>query len=206
MIPGNSRIITCPYCGEEKEIMSLVSGNTFGAKLWSDNKRIAPMLPEISLVQKCPKCGKYYVTSRQEVKYAEEGWSSEKGLLSFPEMKDAYAQISSEGFENEKEEANIRMMLHHAFNDFYYRNNTDKDIIVSEEDARIFKENGKWLIENLIYDNVLKAEFYREIGDFTRASMTLEKAEAKDEFLKSIVDKIKMHIENKDTRVFLLNR
>lgn len=28
--------------------------DTFVAELWSDNKQIAPMLPEISYVQKCP--------------------------------------------------------------------------------------------------------------------------------------------------------
>lgn len=48
MLPGNPQILTCPYCGQTKNIMSLLSGNTFGAQLWSDNKQIAPMLPEIS--------------------------------------------------------------------------------------------------------------------------------------------------------------
>ena len=50
MMPGNPRILICPFCGTEKQIMSLISGNTFGAELWSDNKQIAPMLPEISYV------------------------------------------------------------------------------------------------------------------------------------------------------------
>ena len=50
MMPGPAQILTCPYCGEKKKIMSLLSGNTFGAKLWSDNKKISPMLPEISLI------------------------------------------------------------------------------------------------------------------------------------------------------------
>lgn len=62
MLPGNPRILICPFCGTEKQIMSLISGNTFGAELWSDNKQIAPMLPEISYIQKCPHCGKYYIT------------------------------------------------------------------------------------------------------------------------------------------------
>ena len=64
MTPGNPQIFTCPFCGEKKEIMTLASGNTFGAELWSDNKRIAPMLPEISLVQKCPKLYPYKAKGR----------------------------------------------------------------------------------------------------------------------------------------------
>lgn len=40
--------------------MSLVSGNTCGGTHWSDTKRVYPMLPENSDVQKCLECGKYY--------------------------------------------------------------------------------------------------------------------------------------------------
>ena len=54
MIPGNAEIVKCPYCGTEKMLMTLISGNTCGAEYWSDNKRIAPMLPSVSPVQKCP--------------------------------------------------------------------------------------------------------------------------------------------------------
>lgn len=157
MMPGNPRILICPFCGTEKQIMSLISGNTFGAELWSDNKQIAPMLPEISYVQKCPHCGKYYITGRQKVMYAKDGYSFENGLLTYPEMKEAFTQLSEEGFLNEKEEINVRMMLHHAFNDYYYR--TAEKKIISEEDKTLFHENGLWLINNLITDSVMKAEF-----------------------------------------------
>ena len=119
---GNPLILTCPFCGKEKEIMSLVSGNTFDSELWSDNKQIAPMLPEISYVQKCPHCRKYYIMGRmgrQAVKIAKEGCSYEDGHLTFSEMKEAFAQLSEEGFINEKEESNVRIMLHHAYNDYY---------------------------------------------------------------------------------------
>ena len=108
--------------------MSLISGNTFGAEIWSDNKQIAPMLPEISYVQKCPHCGKYYIIGRQEVKYAKDGHSFDQGLLTYPEMKEAFVQLSEEGFVNEKEETNVRMMLHHAYNDYYYRSDDNKEI------------------------------------------------------------------------------
>ena len=200
MMPGNPRILVCPFCGKEKEIMSLISGNTFGAKLWSDNKQIAPMLPEISYVQKCPHCGKYYITGRQEVKYAKDGYSFEKGLLTYPEMKEAFAQISEEGFLNEKEEINVRMMLHHAYNDYYYR--TDEKKVISEEDKTLFHENGLWLINNLITDSVMKAEFYREIGEIDTAKSILDSITVEDEFLKRIVTGIKERLEVNNCQVF----
>ena len=40
--------------------MSLRSGNTIGGVHWSDTKKVYPMLPKNSDVQKCPGCGKYY--------------------------------------------------------------------------------------------------------------------------------------------------
>lgn len=197
---GNSRILICPFCGKKKEIMSLLSGNTFRAEMWSDNKQIAPMLPEISFVQRCPQCGKYYITERQELKYAKDSYSFDQGLLSYPEMKEAFIQLSEEGFVNEKEETKVRMMLHHAYNDYYYRSYDNKEI--NAEDKTLFHENGSWLIDNLITGNVLKAEFYREIGEFEVAHDILESVEVEDEFLKRIMTQIQERVQNNDCRVF----
>ena len=201
-MPGNPQILICPFCGTEKQIMSLISGNTFGAELWSDNKQIAPMLPEISYVQKCPHCGKYYITGRHEVKYAKDGFSFEKGLLTYPEMKEAFTQLSEEGYLNEKEEINVRMMLHHAYNDYYYR--TEEKKVISEEDKTLFHENGLWLINNLITDSVMKAEFYREIGEIDTARSILDSITVEDEFLKRIVTAIKDRLEVNNCQVFKL--
>lgn len=199
-MPGKPRILVCPFCGKEKEIMSLISGNTFGAELWSDNKQIAPMLPEISYVQKCPHCGKYYITGRQEVMYAKDGYSFEKGLLTYPEMKEAFVQLSEDGFVNKKEETKVRMMLHHAYNDYYYRNDDNKEI--NAIDKTLFYDNTIWLINNLITDSVLKAEFYREIGEFEIAHDILESVKVEDEFLKRVVSLIQERLDNNDCRVF----
>lgn len=60
MIPGPPLRKECPYCKAVKELLSLVSGNTIGGTHWSDTKKIYPMLPQNSYVQRCPECGKYY--------------------------------------------------------------------------------------------------------------------------------------------------
>ena len=159
MMPGHSRILTCPHCGQKKEVMSLLSGNTCGAKFWSDSKCIAPMLPEISYVQKCPRCAMYFISSRQEAVYSKSSYSSDCGSLYFAETKEAFAQLSQEKFRNMKEEAGVRMMLHHAYNDYYFRSSERRT--VAEADQKLFRENALWLIENFIKDDVMKAEFYR---------------------------------------------
>ena len=50
MTISNANIVTCPYCGAKKELMSLNSSNNIGAQYWSDLKTIAPMDPKISPV------------------------------------------------------------------------------------------------------------------------------------------------------------
>lgn len=200
MTPGNPQILTCPFCGTEKQIMSLVSGNTFGAEYWSDNKQIARMLPEISYIQKCPHCGKYYIKSRQDVKYAKEGWSFDQGLLTFAEIKEAYNQIAGEGFVNRQEESNVRMMLFHAYNDFYYRKEQSHD--VDPSDHKMFVEHGLWLINNLITDDVLKAEFYREIGLMEKAKQCLSNVKSDDDFINEIVQSVRERIDSNDSKVF----
>ena len=196
---ANPQILTCPFCGEKKEIMSLMSGNTFGAKMWSDNKCIYPMYPEISLVQKCPHCGKFYIRTRQQAIWAESGHSFEQGLLTYEEMKQAFAQLMEAGDLTHDEEANVRMMLHHAHNDNFRREQTSE---FTDADLTLFRENALWLIQNIITDRVMKAEFYREIGDFDEAKSILDEVHASDPFYITLVDKIQDKIANRDSAVF----
>lgn len=60
MILGDDITVICPNCGKTKKLLSLVSGNTCGGRLWSDTKAEYPMLPQLSPIQKCPRCGRYY--------------------------------------------------------------------------------------------------------------------------------------------------
>ncbi len=183
--------------------MTLASGNTFGAEVWSDNKRIAPMLPEISYIQKCQHCGKYFITSRQEIVYDRDGRTSfEQGILSYDEMKEAFAQICSEGFDDQDEEASVRMMMFHAFNDHYHRRACDE--LPSEEDVTLFREQGLWLLDNIITDNVLKAEFYREISEMQKAQEIIDNTSPDEDFLRNIMQQIKERVQANDSRVFKL--
>lgn len=201
MLPGPARILECPFCGEKKKVLSLLSGNTFGAEYWSDNKQIARMLPEVSLVQKCPNCGKYYVISRQNVEYdTENDYSFETGYLSFPEMKEAFIQLSKEGFIDISEECTVRFMLHHAYNDYFSRGEAKG--VAAENDKSLFQTNGMWLIENVISDDLMKAEYYREIGDFDNSINILNSTTIDDEFRRNIASSVRERIEKKDSSVF----
>ena len=203
MKPGKPRILTCPFCGTEKLVLSLISGNTIGAEYWSDGKKIAPMLPETSYVQKCPHCGKYYITSRQEPRFASVWGFGEQGLLTFPEMKEAFDQISKEGFEDANEEETLHFMLLYAYNDYYYRSEEGKT--VDENDHILFVNNVKWILENCELDDITKAEFYREIGDMANAKKLAESLGTGNMFYNNYVECLNARIEQNDCIAFKIN-
>jgi len=53
---GPDYIYECPNCGCFLKRGSIISGNTFRSTLYSDGKRIAPMLREFPNLTKCRKC------------------------------------------------------------------------------------------------------------------------------------------------------
>lgn len=56
MMPGLDIILECPGCEKPVSQMTLLSGNTFGARYWTDRKIEAPMMLDIPWLVKCPEC------------------------------------------------------------------------------------------------------------------------------------------------------
>lgn len=117
----------CPYCGVEKKLSNIVSGNTSFGKSWSDTRTFFPMLPRNYPIQKCPHCGKYYFL--EDAEDAKRGnrlsnWlkssftdddCNETGDLSFEEAKEAFYQLY-EGASDERKYL-IRLLIVYAYND-----------------------------------------------------------------------------------------
>jgi hypothetical protein len=64
MMLGPDCILACPICHAAARVSTLLSGNTFGAILFTDGKMIAPMLPEMPALARCKGCGVFYWLSR----------------------------------------------------------------------------------------------------------------------------------------------
>lgn len=56
MMPGPTAIRRCSACSKLIAERTIMSGNTFGARRWTDGKLNAPMLPEQPWLVKCPHC------------------------------------------------------------------------------------------------------------------------------------------------------
>ena len=206
MLPANAKIVKCPFCGERKELLNLASGNTFGAKHWSDQEMIAPMLPRVSPVQKCPACGKYYLEYKQPYKEGDD-WSSERGELSYQQWKEAYEQFKADKSIKSDDMQIIRHHIIMAFNDEFYRNGSD--LVTSQEEAFFIEiindyiASNKWNSQNMLF----KAELYREAGEMDKCREVLSQISTKSlkEFELKIYDMIKTKMTKGDKTVFQLS-
>lgn len=64
MMPGPDIVVACPWCEEPLRRLSLLSGNTFGAVVWTDGWRDLPMLPLPPPVSRCGACQRFFWVGR----------------------------------------------------------------------------------------------------------------------------------------------
>lgn len=210
MNPGPANILGCPYCGGTKEVMSLISGNTFGGTVWSDTRRHYPMLPEVSPIQKCPHCGKYFFMEQAKTcnphkgDNDECGYSFELGTLNYSELIEAKNQMQHLTLTKMQ-----RWILNHqlfmAYNDEFRRYSRSSCKQPGKEDEAIFDATVKELLEGIEvstdYD-LFHAELLREIGKFEESTAILmNHTQEEDQW---VVEAMLRHISNKDTLPFLL--
>lgn len=189
MIPGLAKVIKCPYCGAEKELMTLCSGNTIRAFCWSDGKTIFPMLPRVSPVQKCPECGRYYLEYKLPESCGED-CSFELGNMNYDEWKEAYMQFLNEDVDNiydtgfdKNDWVIIRLKLIHAYNDRYSERGDPEEKAPKEEFDFIvgiiddYIREHDWSKEK---NPLLKAELYRESGRFKECHWALQSIDEDD--------------------------
>jgi hypothetical protein len=179
MTPGPSLLYKCPNCGNAVKKGTLLSGNTFGATLFSDVKRIAPMLPEFTNITKCKKCDTIFWLNDKN-KTGEENWSDMNKVkfdkAYFLSIDDYIKAIDSKIYENIDDEKYLRIRLWWSFND-RIRNNDE--IFSHTDDKNIYEINCKALLGILnidrIDENIMMAEVLRNLGEFEKCNDVIEK-------------------------------
>lgn len=227
MLPGPGQILTCPHCGAHKEVLSLRSGNTCGQIVWSDNKSIAPMLPKVSFVQKCPSCGGFFLMSRQYPKDGN-GRSFDTGDLSYLELKEAWHSFNKDEASSapkihgwrklkaalglsllkgtrplsEKEKLSVLIMLVWAYNDEYTRT-TEKQAPLEEQN--FIRGIIDQLLEHDQVNDLLKAEFLRETGRFEESMSIINGYSTDKEFLQKLIKRLKEENQAQNTKPFIIS-
>ena len=204
MNPGPANVLRCPFCGGEKEVMSLISGNTSGGTVWSDTRREYPMLPEVSPIQQCPLCKKFYFVEQAENEYNNNKESFDLGTLSLLQLKEAKRQM--DGMSLTKIQ---RWILNHeyfmAYNDAFRRYPKKSAFPPTEEDEALYHQVIKELLDGIdrsVHYELFHAELLRETGRFEEAKEVLSRHKSEED--QWVVDAMLRHINDEDTMPFLL--
>ena len=135
MQPGPDKVIACPKCSGLARVFTLLSGNTFGALLWTDGYSFARMLPEPPLITRCAHCQAFFWTqdarkigeipnfpshllAEQEPSAVPEAWrqAPEIRTLSAQEYLEALAAGAAR---TAKREADLRVRAWWRYNDAF---------------------------------------------------------------------------------------
>ena len=175
MIPGPYIYYKCPKCGSYTMNESILSGNTFGSKLYSDGKRIAPMLPEFPYIIKCKRCKLFYWL-KDENKIEKNKLETEDIDKAYFLSVDEYIEaINLKIYNTKEEELFLRIRLWWTFND---KNRREKDFILNQDYKDIYESNCIKLIgllnKNEINEKITCAELYRNIGNYIECKNILE--------------------------------
>lgn len=216
MNPGPARKAYCPHCHAVKLIATIASGNTFGAKMWSDMKQDAPMLPRASYVQKCEACGKYFTLAvwadyEIEPEYADDESTGTWGNLTFAEWKEAVAQFdAADEYTDEDEKASVYINFLQTYNDEFFRCSEPQE--PTEADKALFaayadKLAGIMPLEKIGVDaTIMVLEFYREAGLWDKIDVIQpivdEKVSTRNAAYQNIYKQFTDRIKARDTRIF----
>ena len=193
MIPGPDQIIACPKCKGLARYMTLASGNTLDARVWTDGKMIAPMLPLPPTVVKCHHCAElYWRTEAEHIgtvdrcraagEHVDPAWADAPKPEEPTEVE--YYQALSKGLaKNAKQERVLRILAWRRRNDVF-RDKPLKEAQGISDDPEEWRKNlealARLLTEEDVNDCLMKAEVLRELGKFESAKQVLSRATSTD--------------------------
>ena len=187
---GPTELHKCPYCKKLYLKRTLRSGNTIGARYYTDGKMIAPMQEEFPQITKCANCDAIFWLNN----HIDENLGSDKEIeITYPGA--VYARflapheyqeaLSLKMYRSISEETFLRMKLWYTFNDRIRDLPIDSSettlintIFINENDQFIYEENARNLIELLDKSEenrrISAAELNRNLGQFIDAIMLLD--------------------------------
>ena len=179
MTPGPTIIRKCSACGKHIAQHTIGSGNTFGARFWTDGKRDAPMLPDEPWLVKCPHCSALvWIDEQKEVGKIEPWGPKGKASDRFEDARPAsepnlaeYTAFLSAGVLRRKKEHYVRLRTWWAGNDA--RREGGHVTQMTEAETANLRAFLSLLHEKEDNDRIMKAEALRELGMFENAQALL---------------------------------
>ncbi len=210
MIPGPILILQCPECKKLIKRRTLASGNTFGAKHYSDDKVEAPHLPALPVLSKCTHCDTiFWLEDIEEIgsySYGEtkdEEWEAAE-YAKFLDIDDLFRALTLDDVVAEKnDEMFIRKSIWWAYND---RVRKGEKLHGDAEDESKWRDNIHRLMalfdREVDYEKIFIAELNRNLGNFEECVRIIDSITSTD--LGWVKQAIKEECQNRNTLVVQL--
>ncbi|MBP1733143.1 MAG: hypothetical protein H6Q55_3572 [Deltaproteobacteria bacterium] len=161
----------CPHCKAHVVQEDTLTGNTIGAKYYTDGKREAKMLPDHPALVKCPVCGGlFWVEEAPEVGMGFDAAEGKQKVLA-PSEKELIPYLASETLPKEKE-FYLRLRLWWMANDAWRHVPNSKPAFSPEQVENLIALSALF-DESLPGHRILKAEIARELGRFDECLLLL---------------------------------
>lgn len=208
MIPGPTLILQCPECGNLLKRHTLASGNTFGARHYSDNKVEAPHLPALPVLSKCSRCDTiFWLEKLEEIgsySYGEtknEEWEAAENAITL-DIDEMFRALDHDGVVADKDdELFIRHGIWLAYND---RSRKGRKLHESAEDESKWRDNILRLLDLIgaETDNgrIYHAELNRNLGNFVECARILDSIRSPE--LRRVRNAIREECQKQNTLVF----
>jgi hypothetical protein len=180
--------LACPRCDATVYQRQLWSGNTLGARYYSDRKREAPMLPTFPSFSKCPKCGElFWVRDLKPTKDVDAPkYGPSESYLDMLDLEDT-VRFLEEKNDTGDSELKVRTQLLQLYNDRVryrvdQRTRAENEAVLwkSDADKERWRKNlervGELTKEIAPDDATFGAEIARELGRFDEAVAILDAA------------------------------
>lgn len=180
MMPGPTMIRECAACGKRIAQYTTLTGNTFGARFWTDGKMDAPQLPDHPSLVKCQHCASLiWIHEQKQVgifgyglitRYAELLASERPGPAATPTLLD-YLGFLDAGVGDKHKERYLRIRTWWASND--RRRESSQPTPLDCIETQNLRNLANLFDEAEDNDRLIKAEVLRELGEFGEAERLL---------------------------------
>ena len=185
-------LIKCPSCGYLKARETLISGNTIGARFYSDGRCDAPMFPDTPIYVKCSTCDAYYKVDKTVINGQSEDFTTTLSFVEFMSIED-YVKAINIGLHNakakgskewENDQLSLRLLLWRAFNErgrkdgTQLRGNDNADV----DATKVYEDNCLEILDHLRKssndeDYLIRAEIHRNLSQFDLCKEMLKRIE-----------------------------
>jgi len=210
---GENLLIACPSCGKEYLQEDLVSGNTRGARYWTDGKRDAPMLPTMPALTRCEKCKTIFHVDDAEIiadgrPLTLYSTGPKVRFLTLAELLECI-EIQPESIKERGRQISVRTELLHKKNDYYrYSASSFEPDLNDSRIVRNIEILAELLTESVDAENtnglMLRAELLREMGRFEESAAALQSIPQEARSI-PLFETMKRLIQNRDNRIYEYN-